>query len=155
MLSDGRIRELIESGELGVEGIENLEQQLSSSTLDLRVGADYKRPATDEVFSAGSNDGNIILEPNTFYHMHTMEEIYMPDNIHGSTEEVMSLALDGIRVSTGAVHPGYDKGYLVLAVENRSETSKMLKPGDSIVQVTFHQLESPVEETYEGENRSI
>jgi deoxycytidine triphosphate deaminase len=155
MLTDGKIRELIENGEIGIEGIESLGEQLSASTLDLRVGSDYKRPATDEVFSAQSNDGNIILEPNTFYHMHTMEEVYLPDYIHGSTEEVMTLALDGVSVSTGAVHPGYDKGYLVLGVENRSETSKMLKPGDNIIQVTFHKLESAVDEAYEGEGRSI
>ena len=150
MISDTRIRELIDKEEIGINGLESLDNQLQASTLDLRVASDYERPATGEVFSAEANNGQIILKPDTFYRLHTMEEVTLSNSVHGNTEEVMTHALDGIRVATGAIHPGYSN-YLVLGVENRSEKSKILKPSDTIVQVTFHMLEGTVEQEYKGE----
>lgn len=149
MLSDSQIKELIEDDELGVSNL-NEDKQITASGIDLTVGADYKRPATDEVFHAKNNNGNILLKPDTFYLLHTTEKLTLPNYIHGSTEEVMARALEGISVTTGAVDPGFDD-YLVLGVENRSEETKILRPNDRIVQITFNKLDQPADSSYEGD----
>lgn len=148
MLSDNQIRQLIENDELGITNL-NIDEQLNPSGIDLTVGADYKRPATDEVFHADNNNGNIVLKPNTFYLLHTNEKVILPDHIHGSTEEIMRRALEGISVTTGAVDPGYND-YLVLGVENRSEKAKTIRPNDKIVQITFNRLDEPADSSYNG-----
>lgn len=148
MLSDRKIRELLESNELEVTNL-NHNQQITPSGIDLTVGADYKRPATEEIFHANDNNGQIILEPDTFYLVHTREKVMLPNNLHGNTEELMRQALGGISVTTGAVHPGYSD-YLVLGVENRSEKTKAIQPGEPIVQITFTELDEPAESTYDS-----
>lgn len=149
MLSDNQIRKRINNGDIGIEGFENLDEQISPSGIDLRVGHDYKRPATGELFTASSNpSGKIELEPGAFYNIHTTERIEIPNDVHGTTEERMSLALEGIRVASGVVNPGWS-GVLVLGVENRSEETLYIDPGRRIVQLTFQELDQPAEQPYD------
>lgn len=150
MLSDKQIKSLISDNELEITGIDT-DKQITSNGIDLTAGYDYKRPATEEVFHAKNNNGQIILEPDTFYLLHTREKIILPDYLHGRTEELMRQALDGISVTTGSVDPGFSD-YLVIAVENRSEKSKIINPGEPIVQITFDKLDTPPESTYDGES---
>lgn len=148
MLSDKQIRRLIDESELVVNDIGIIDDKLSPSGLDLTVGSDYKRPATNDVFDANNSASQeIVLEPGEFYLLHTVESLVLPDYIHGNTEELMSRALEGITVTSGVVDPGYS-GVLVLGVENRSEETKTLYPGDRIVQITFQKLDEPAEFTY-------
>lgn len=148
MLSDKQIRNLLEENELTITDIGVLEDKLSPSGIDLTVGSDYKRPATDDLFDANNTASQeIVLEPGEFYLMHTVESLNLPNYIHGTTEELMSRALEGINVTSGVVHPGYS-GVLVLGVENRSEETKTLYPGDKIVQITFQELDEPAATAY-------
>lgn len=151
MLSDKQIKSLISSGEMEITGI-NPSNQVTSCGVDLTVGHDYKRPATEEVFHAGDNNGQIVIKPDTFYLVHTREKIMLPDDVHGRTEELMRQALDGISVTTGSVDPGYSD-YLVLGIENRSEKTKIIEPGEKIVQITFDMLDEPAESTYNRDSQ--
>lgn len=151
MLSDRQIREHIEGNGIEVQNV-NLSRQLTPSGIDLTLGPSYKRPATQEVFHADNNGGQLILKPSTFYHLHTVEKIRLPDDVHASTEEIMSTALNGVRVTTGVVNPGFE-GKLLLGVENISETSKILNPGDKIVQINFYELDEPAQEAYDGDSK--
>lgn len=154
MLSDKQIQKLIEDEELVVSNVGVLEDRLSPSGLDLTVGSDYKRPATNDVYDAHNNPAQeIVLEPGVFYLLHTVESLVLPDYLHGSTEELMSMALEGINVTCGVVDPGYS-GVLVLGVENRSEQPKTLYPGDKIVQITFQELDEPAESPYNDDNEA-
>lgn len=149
MLSDRKIRQLLEEGELGITDL-NEEEQITPIGVDLTVGPSYKRPATQEVFHAEENGGQIILQPNTFYHLHTVESVNLPDELYGRTDVVMARSLEGIQVTTGLVDPGFD-GRLLLGVENVSETSKILEVGDRVVQINIHNVAGVPEETYEGD----
>lgn len=149
MLSDRQIRDEIESGRLKVTDLD-YEEQLNPSSVDLTVGASYKRPATQEVFHAESNNGQIMLKPGTFYHLHTVEDVGLPNDLHGNTEAIMNVALSGLRVTTGVVDPGFE-GRLLIGVENISETTQTLTVGDTIVQLTFERLDSRPESGYEGD----
>lgn len=153
MLSDKQIKTLIEEDELTVDNLGIVEDKLSPSGLDLTVGSDYQRASTGEVFDANNTASQeIILEPGVFYLLHTQESLVLPDYIHGSTEELMSRALEGINITSGAVHPGY-QGVLVLGVQNNSEEEKRLYPGDRIIQITFQELDEPAESTYEEQSQ--
>lgn len=149
MLSDNQISHLIEEGDLGVTDLDT-EEQLTPVGIDLTVGPSYKRPATQEVFHAESSNGQIILEPETFYHLHTVESLDIPENIYARTEVVMERSLEGFQVTTGIVDPGFN-GKLILGVENVSEKAVSIGVGDRIVQVNFHKLNSTPDETYEGD----
>lgn len=152
MLSDKQIKKLINKDELTIENLGIVEDKLSPSGLDLTVGSDYKRPSTGEVFDANDTAAQeIVLEPGVFYLLHTQESIVLPDYLHGSTEELMSRALEGINITSGAVHPGYE-GVLVLGVQNNSEEKKRLYPGDRIIQITFQELDEPAELTYKEQS---
>ncbi len=155
MLSDTQIRERIENEELGVTNIEDLDEQLSPSGIDLRVASDYTRPATGEVFDATEEvSQRIRIRPGEFYLLHTVESLIIPDDLHAETSELMSRALEGVSVACGVVDPGYSDT-LVLGVNNRSEESVLLRPGDKIVQVTFQELGEPAESTYDSSESSL
>jgi len=147
MLSDRQIREEIESDRLEITDLK-YEDQLNPSSVDLTVGPSYKRPATQEVFHA--EGGQIMLKPGTFYHLHTVENVNLPEDLHGSTEAIMNVALRGLRVTTGVVDPSFE-GRLLIGVENISETTQSLSVGDRIVQLTFERLDSRPESGYEGD----
>lgn len=149
MLSDKKIKELLDEGELNITDL-NRDEQVTPIGIDLTVGPSYKRPATQEVFHAEENGGQIILQPNTFYHLHTVESVNLPDTLYGRTDVVMERSLEGVQVTTGLVDPGFD-GRLLLGVENVSETSQSLTVGDRIVQMNIHQVGGVPEETYEGD----
>lgn len=148
MLSDREIREEIEAGRLQITDLD-MDDQLNPSSVDLTVGASYKRPATQEVFHAEGNNGQIMLKPGTFYHLHTVENVNLPKGLHGSTKAIMNVALSGLRVTTGVVDPGFE-GRLLIGVENISETTQTLAVGDSVVQMTFERLDSSPDHEYEG-----
>lgn len=154
MLSDRQIRQLLEEDELTITDIGVLEDKLSPSGVDLTVGSDYKRLATNDIFDANNTASQeIVLEPGEFYLMHTVESLILPDYIHGKTEELTSRALEGISVTSGVVHPGFS-GILVLGVKNQSEETKILYPGDPIVQITFQKLDEPAETSYDEKDNT-
>lgn len=139
MLSDNKIRQMIEEDRLEIDDA-NLDEQLNRSSVDLTVGPSYKRLATEDVFSAEEENGQIILEPDTFYHLHTLETLRLPDDIRGTTQPIINQALSGIIVVTGLVDPNYN-GRLQLGVRNISETARILEVGDEIVQIEFDRVE--------------
>lgn len=149
MLSDKKIRQLIEEGELDITDL-NEEDQITPIGVDLTVGPSYKRPATQEVFHAEEKGGQIILQPDTFYHLHTVESVNLPEDLYGRTDVVMERSLEGVQVTTGTVDPGFN-GRLLLGVENVSERSKTLTVGDRIVQINIHEVGGVPDETYEGD----
>lgn len=146
MLSDNVIKTLVEKGKLGINNVD-LEFQLTPVGVDLRLGSSYKRVATGEVFSSRTQ---VTLQPESFYHMHTVESLDLPDDIYGRTEPIMENSLRGVDVTTGVVDPGYT-GRLILGVKNQSERTISLSPQERIVQIGFEKLSSPAERTHRGE----
>lgn len=150
MLSDKRIIELIEEGEVEFTNMEDVDEQVSSASVDLRVASDYMHPNTETVLDARNNNNQIVIGPGDFYLLRTIEEVHLPDNIHGRTEQLMRRALEGLNVTTGGVDPGYND-VLVLGVKNQSNNPISLKPGDAIVQMTLDELDQPSSEPYGGD----
>lgn len=149
MLSDTQIRDKVINGELEIKNISDLDSQLTSSGLDLRVDSDYRRPATDEVFDTNmSKSDSINLRPGEFYQIHTIETVSIPDDLHVETKSKHGHNIKGLDVLTGVVYPGYN-GSIVIGVTNKSEDDIYITPGDEIITLTFTELDEPSEVPYD------
>lgn len=151
MLVDSEIQDRIQEGELMISDF-NPNTQITPTGVELTVGESYRRYATDEVYHASMRRGQIVLKPNTFYHLHTVESIDMPDSMYGRTQDIVDRSLEGIRLTTGVVDPGYS-GRLILAVENVSGNNIVLEAGDKIVQMNLYDLSQTPDSVYEGNDR--
>lgn len=137
MLSIKEIQERLNS-EHPLEINNYKEENKTFGGFDLRVGSDYKNPETGEVYDANTNHSNqIVLEPNTHYHMHTIESLNIPNNMYGRTDIIMEKEVKGIRVGTGIIDPTH-RGKLLLSVKNVTNTMRSIEPGDRIVRLSLY-----------------
>lgn len=150
MLSDDQIRDLIEEGVVVVENAANLEDQIGPAGIDLTVGSDYVNPpAMADVIDAHNNpDQELVFEPNTFYNVHTVERIELPDMIRGVINGRLSVESRGLEIVTdGAVDPGY-AGQLRLGIRNHLDEEIRLKPGDAIIELGLEQMDRIADTPY-------
>ncbi|MDD4358272.1 MAG: dCTP deaminase [Candidatus Pacebacteria bacterium] len=164
-LSDKDIQELIESNKIQITPEPNLEKQLGSASLDLRLGYEFnifehrKKPFIDtrdpETFNNSTRlitlkeDEPFVFHPNEFVLGITLEEVFLPDNITARIDGRSSLGRLGIVVHSTAGHidPGF-KGKIVLEMENIGMIPVLLYPGTRICQLVFHELKSPTTKPY-------
>lgn len=154
MLTDDDIRERIDDGSLAIENIEDLDDQLNSVGVDLRVGPDYKRSGDGQVRDA-RNDPNAVLrfEPHTFYNVRTEERVSLPDNVVGLINGRSTLERAGLGVrGSGTVDPGFE-GVLEFGVYNYTDSQITVDLGYPVVQISFIDLEDSVGVPY-GERES-
>lgn len=155
MLSDEQILDLIETGELVIEQANDIDEQTGPTGIDLRVGVDYVQPpAMSEVFNAHDHpDQELAFQPETFYNVHTIERIELPDNLRGVIGGRLSIESQGLEVVTdGSVDPGF-VGQLRIGVKNHLPEEFRLQPGEPIVELGFEFLDDHVETPY-GEQDS-
>lgn len=156
MLSDGTIRQRLEDGDITIENLEDLDNQLQPSGVDLRLGADYKHPASENVFSVNPGrhpEAALVFEPHTFYLIHTKESLTLPDDLAGRIEGRNTFARKGLRFTAGKVEPGWN-GVLTIGVYNQSESEIQIPPGERVVQLEFIELDSPAETSYDEQDES-
>lgn len=90
----------------------------------------------------------IILHPNQFILMDTVETFRMPSNIAAKVDGRSSIGRLGImvHVTAGFIDPGFH-GKITLEIKNVNERSVILRPGMVIAQMSFHEIE-PCEKDY-------
>lgn len=152
MLSNSEIKDMIDDEKIRISSKNNIESQITSCGVDLTVLGNYKKTSTSEVFNSEMHNGQIVLEPNEFYHIPTREKIFLSDDIAGQTSTNTDTSLAGLDFSTGMVHPGYE-GRLLMSVQNRSQLTKFLEPGDAVVELTLHRLDEPSTDTYDNDEK--
>lgn len=163
--SDRDIRQMLISGEILVEPFPDLQTQLGSCSLDLRLSAEfnvfqYNRYPYIDVRNAeqphdimkkvfADDDHPLILPPNNFVLAMTEERLELPDNIVARLEGRSSLGRLGIIVHATAsvIDPGW-RGQIVLELANHGQMPVALYPGMRICSVTFEPLSSPAETPY-------
>lgn len=143
ILSDASIRERVAEGEIRVDPKPE-DVQYQPVSLDLRLGDSYTNESDGELFD---NCHIIEFEPGTFHLAHTLENINLPDDVCGFITGRSSLARNGLFFLPILVDPGFS-GQITLQVFNLSESPISLPPEKRIAQVTFMQLDQPVEEPY-------
>lgn len=80
----------------------------------------------------------------------TMEHFNMPDDVVGIVHDKSSWARQGLTVQNTVIEPGW-RGYLTLELAYHGNNKHLvIKRGDPIAQVIFHQLDRPTNQPYVG-----
>jgi dCTP deaminase len=165
ILSDRDIKSALLSKKVIIKPAPDLESQLGSCLLDLRLGNSFrvfnhsKTPYLDPQNPETLKDvtSEITVKDNESFTMHpgefvlamTMEYIEMPDDLTGHLEGRSSIGRLGIVVhSTAAnIECGF-RGNITLELANMGRIPVMLHPGMRICSLSFMQLTSPAEIPY-------
>jgi dCTP deaminase len=165
ILSDREIQKLLEENKIQIDPKPNLEEQLGSASLDLRLGDEFmifehtKKPFIDtrdpESFKGMTRTVKItdaepfVFHPGEFVLGVTAETVFLPDDVAARIDGRSSLGRLGIVIHSTAGHidPGF-KGKIVLEMENIGMIPVLLYSGTRICQLVFEQLSSPTTKPY-------
>lgn len=165
-LSDAEIKKEIESGAISIHPLLDLDSQLGSCSLDLRIGRTFmvfKRLAIPYIdpfthqekeafeimnFSIGEQ---VIIQPWMDLLTTTLEEIKLPLNIVGFISARSSLIRLGLDISPafGRIDPGF-QGRIVMRVHNFSGVPIAIFPGMRACSLAFARISGKLEKGYEG-----
>lgn len=160
VLSDGTIRELVESGHLIIDPWTEAHLQPSSVDVcvlgEFRVFRNNRRPHIDvresfedltELVTAESDP--FILHPGEFVLGSTIERIALPDDIVARLEGKSSLGRLGLLIhsTAGFIDPGWD-GTITLELSNVARLPITIYPGMRIGQLSFMRLDRPAQRPY-------
>jgi dCTP deaminase len=165
IFSDRDIKRLIEENEIRVDPAPDLNLQLGSCSLDLRLSNEFslfeynRTPYIDvrdpqqvqhvtKVVTVEEGDF-FVLHPRTFALAVTIERLELPDDIVARLEGRSSLGRLGIVVHATAsiIDPGW-RGRIVLELANHGLMPVALYPGMRVCSVTFEPLSTPVDMPY-------
>jgi len=163
--SDRDIKRLLTEGRIIVQPAPDLETQLGSCSLDLRLSNEFsvfeynKHPFIDVRDNKASrdvmkpitvdDDQPFVLHPGSFVLAITIEHVELPDDIVARLEGRSSLGRLGIIVHATAsiIDPGW-RGRIVLELANHGQMPVALYPGMRVCSVTFEPLSTPVDVPY-------
>ena len=132
----GKVWEIKGEGYLGVE---------DRKTCEVELMAEYQNKKTkiknqkQEFKNRKINAKSIIIKPNDFYLVTTIEKVNLPDNLVGIIKPRSTLQRMGIYVRTTQVMPGYC-GELTFAVKNVGPCNVKVDLGARIVHIMFAQV---------------
>jgi dCTP deaminase len=164
VLSDRDLKIALKSGKIKMTPAPDLEVQLGSCSIDLRLGnafrifesgvhgvIDFQKNANHEFTKEITvvEGQSFIIQPGDFVLGTTVEELEVPDDLLGNLEGRSSIGRLGIIIhSTAAsVDPGM-RGHITLELANMGKLPVALYPGMRICSISFEQLTSPAEVPY-------
>jgi dCTP deaminase len=165
ILSDRDIKEALAKKRIVIKPAPNLDEQLGSCSIDLRLGREFrvfdhsKYPYIDPAKKDYSNeitkvvkvdkDGSFIMQPGEFVLAVTLENVKIPPDIMGRLEGRSSLGRLGLVVHSTAstFDAGWD-GKPVLELGNLGRMAIKLTAGMRICAMVFEELKSPAETPY-------
>ncbi len=160
ILSDRDIKKALLNGRILITPLPDLEKQLGSCSIDLRLGDTFRVfesssiPYIDPAKKDYSNEitkvirvgkrGDFIIQPGDFVLAVTLESVKIPSDLMGRLEGRSSLGRLGLVVhSTASIFdPGWD-GKPVLELGNLGRMAIRLTIGMRICAMTFEELSSP------------
>ncbi|MHB8625630.1 MAG: dCTP deaminase [Aggregatilineales bacterium] len=165
IFSDHDIKGLLADGTIRIDPPPNLDVQLGSCSLDLRLSnefslfeynkypfidirdADQSRHTTREI--RVEDDQAFVLHPGSFVLAVTIERVELPDHIVARLEGRSSLGRLGIIVHATAsiIDPGW-RGRVVLELANHGLMPVALYPGIRVCSLTFEPLSTPADRPY-------
>src|SRR6056297_3990339 len=171
ILSDADILDRLADGDLVVEPLGDVDQQVQPASVDLRLGErflEFQRTnipcihptEADEVgeyvTETTVDEGDeFILHPGDFVLGTTTERVEIPDDLVAHVEGRSSLGRLAIVVhaTAGLCDPGY-KGQITLELSNLGAAPVALAPDMRISQLTFTELKRPADRPYGAERGS-
>ncbi|GAB3410467.1 dCTP deaminase [Haloparvum alkalitolerans] len=169
ILSDADILRRLEAGDLEIEPLDDVDQQVQPASVDLRLGEEFLEfqrtnipcihpTEADEVGDYVTethvpNGEDFILHPGDFVLGTTAERVAIPDDLVAHVEGRSSLGRLAVVVhaTAGLCDPGYE-GQITLELSNLGTAPVALSPGMRVSQLTFTELSTPAERPY-GEER--
>jgi dCTP deaminase len=164
VLSDRDLKRALKSGKIKMTPAPDLEAQLGSCSIDLRLGntfrifesgihgvIDFQKNAnhefTKEITVAKGQP--FIIQPGDFVLATTVEKLELPDDLLGRLEGRSSIGRLGIIIhSTAAsIDPGM-RGHITLELANMGKLPVALYPAMRICSVSFEQLTSAADVPY-------
>lgn len=165
VLSDRDIKLALKEKKIVITPAPNLEEQLGSNSLDLRLGNSFRvfehsrypfidpfdptstKDVTREI-SINDNE-RFIMQPGDFVLGTTIENVEIPDDLVGNLEGRSSIGRLGVVIhSTAAsIECGY-RGRITLELANMGKMPVALYPGMRICSVSFVKLTTPAEIPY-------
>ena len=166
VLSDKTIREEIEAGRIVVDPFD--EGMIQPSSIDVRVDSSYrvfnntrypyidvKQPMEDLTELVRTEvDEPFILHPGEFVLGQTLEKVTLPNDLVARLEGKSSLGRLGLLIhsTAGFVDAGFS-GNLTLELSNVANLPITIYHGMPIGQLSFMQMDGPVESPYGSSGR--
>jgi dCTP deaminase len=165
VLSDKDIKKTISSGRIKIKPALDLQTQLGSCSIDLRLGDTFRvfehsRHAYIDPFKKDISDDvtreikikkkePFIIQPGDFVLATTVEHIEIPDDLTGRLEGRSSIGRLGVVIhSTAAnIECGF-RGHITLELANMGKMPVALYAGMRICSISFEQLSSPADVPY-------
>jgi dCTP deaminase len=156
ILSDYKIEELLKSGELVIEPIE--ESQVEPASVDLKLGRTFLVPrVTSGIFSMSEPpdyeevESDIFVVPaHGFVLATTMEVIGLPNNLTAFVEGRSSIGRMGLFIqNAGWVDPGFE-GHITLELYNANSAPMKVEAGRRICQLVIAEADQEVKNPYRG-----
>ena len=159
-MNDREIADLLENRELRFLPLVDLDQQLGSTSLDVRLGTSfevylpaYRRSPETEERDLPAYDSvpidldfleRVVLLPGQIVLAHTFEYVKLPTTVAAELEGRSSYARLGLEVhmSAGMIDPGFE-GVITLELVNNGPNPIVLFPGVRIGQLRFSRVNTP------------
>ena len=157
ILSDGTLRQLIESGQLLVDPIDD--HSIQPASIDCRLGEDYLL-VDDHRMSLLTLDTEIVyreisgreitIPPKSFLLATTLETIHLPDDVTAFVEGRSSIGRIGLFIqNAGWVDPGF-RGRITLELYNANSLPIKLEAERRICQLVFCRMDKAAQTPYSG-----
>jgi dCTP deaminase len=171
ILSDTDILARLREGDLVIDPLDDVDQQVQPASVDLRLGSEFlefqrtniscihptrEREVSEYIAETVVEEGEeFILHPGDFVLGTTKERVEMPADLVANVEGRSSLGRLAVVVhaTAGFVDPGY-RGQVTLELSNLGIAPVALTPGMRVSQLVFTELSSPAERPYGGERGS-
>ncbi|MFB6095829.1 MAG: dCTP deaminase [Haloferacaceae archaeon] len=169
ILSDTDLLARLETGDLVVDPIDDLDLQVQPASIDVRLGREFlefqraniscihpgdEREVSEYVTETYIEEGEeFVLHPGDFVLGTTRERVEVPSDLVAQVEGRSSLGRLAVVVhaTAGFIDPGYE-GQITLELSNLGTAPVALTPGMRISQLVFTELASPATRPY-GEER--
>jgi dCTP deaminase len=164
LLSDGDIRQELESGRVGLDPLDL--SMVQPSSVDVRLDRFFRlfdnhkyqhidpsldQPDLTRLVEVDASE-SFVLHPGEFVLGATFEVVTLPDDIAARLEGKSSLGRLGLlnHSTAGFIDPGFS-GHVTLELSNVATLPITLWPGMKIGQLCFFRLSSPAEHPYGSE----
>ena len=155
ILTKNEIKKLIDEKKLQIEPFE--EEIIRENGLDLKIGEEYaiyafehqvidpsEITSSEHLFSKViAKDGRIVIPPNRFVLLTTLEYVKFPSNVVGLCNLRSTLARYGLIIPPTVVDAGFE-GNLTIEVVNNSGNYIVLRPGIRFLHVILVKTEGEV-----------
>lgn len=157
ILSDRTLKKMVESGELGIEPLND--ESIQPASVDLRLGHHFLVVEDREMQIIDLNseikyraiEGNqITIPPHSFLLATTMESIRLPGDLTAFVEGRSSIGRIGLFIqNAGWVDPGFE-GQITLELYNANSLPIRLEAGRRICQLVFCGMDQAAAAPYKG-----